>query len=210
MTISDTLAHRQALRRYLRAARNNLQGFDRLFRQQRILTHLTQSIAWQASRHVALYLPHDGEVDLRSLLKQARKGSRKTFYLPCLQPDKSLLFAPWQPGRPLRPNRFGIGEPVTYTRRKAVALDLILMPLVGFDAAGNRLGMGGGFYDRTLKHIRHRPGPPLLVGVAFEIQRCPALPHADWDVPLDRILTERGLQIPRPNVGYEDDTWLIG
>lgn len=71
-------------------------------------------------------------------------------------------------------------------------MDIILLPLTGFDARGNRLGMGGGFYDRTLA-FRQRAGQrrPLLVGIAHACQEVPLIPSASWDIPLDRIVTDR-------------------
>jgi len=70
----------------------------------------------------------------------------------------------------------------------------VLVPLVAFDDAGNRLGMGAGYYDRSFAFRRAAPSPPLLVGVGYEFQRVPALAAQPWDVPLDAVLTERGLQ----------------
>lgn len=95
----------------------------------------------------------------------------------------------------LRPNRFGIPEPAGTTVFRARQLDLLLMPLVGFDTAGHRLGMGGGFYDATLAYMRQRRHwrKPRLIGVAFECQRVTALPHDPWDMPLDAVLTEKRL-----------------
>jgi 5-formyltetrahydrofolate cyclo-ligase len=73
-------------------------------------------------------------------------------------------------------------------------LDVILMPLVAFDGQGNRLGMGAGYYDRTLAFLRHRRHwrKPRIIGLAYEFQRMPALPAEPWDVPLDGIITEAG------------------
>ena len=103
---------------------------------------------------------------------------------------------------PLTRNRFGIeepplGAPWINTR----ALDLVLAPLVAFDDQGNRLGMGGGFYDR---HFGNLPQclRPLLVGVAHEVQCADALPAAPWDVPLDGILTEAGWRSFSPRMGF--------
>jgi 5-formyltetrahydrofolate cyclo-ligase len=99
----------------------------------------------------------------------------------------------------MRRNHLNIPEPHhrPAQRRRAGQLDLILMPLVGFDEHGNRLGMGGGFYDRSLafRRTRRHWRKPLLIGVAFELQRCPPLPTAAWDVPLDGIVTEHGLRL---------------
>ena len=118
-----------------------------------------------------------------------RSGNRMSFFVH-------------RPEAPLTRNRFGIeepplGAPWINTR----ALDLVLAPLVAFDDQGNRLGMGGGFYDR---HFGNLPKclRPLLVGVAHEVQRADALPAAPWDVPLDGILTETGWRRFSPRMGF--------
>jgi 5-formyltetrahydrofolate cyclo-ligase len=95
----------------------------------------------------------------------------------------------------MRANRFNIPEPTLRNRRLRLAwtLDLLLVPLVGFDAGGNRLGMGGGFYDRTLSYLSHRTywRRPRLIGIAHECQRVAELRLRPWDVPLDMVVTER-------------------
>ena len=95
----------------------------------------------------------------------------------------------------MKPNRYGIPEPMDTQPRSARQLDLLLIPLVGFDSAGHRLGMGGGYYDATLAFLRHRRHwrKPRLLGVAYECQKVEALPHDPWDMPLDAVLTERRL-----------------
>jgi len=123
----------------------------------------------------------------------ARRGAR--VYLPRIvnyRTSRMEFIA--DRGLPLRPNRFRIGEPVSGIRIGARALAVVLLPLVGFDGQGNRLGSGAGYYDRLLA-FRHRTrGRPLLVGVAFECQRCPGLESAPHDVPLDAVVTEAGIQ----------------
>ena len=95
----------------------------------------------------------------------------------------------------MRPNRYRIPEPdARYCRAmKRQFLSLVLMPLVAFDAKGNRLGMGGGYYDRAFNQTQwpYKTRRPLLVGVAHEFQRVPELPTESWDVPLDAVITER-------------------
>jgi len=100
-------------------------------------------------------------------------------------------FADWTPSQPLRDNRFGIGEP-TGPARALKQLDLLLLPLVGFSDDGGRLGMGGGFYDRTLGALKLEERP-LLLGLAYAAQQVEILPMDPWDVRLDGVLTERGL-----------------
>jgi len=121
----------------------------------------------------------------------------KQCYLPVLDPlgSNRLWFAPLSPGVSLRPNRFGIPEPQVSARHFVSArhLDLLLLPLVAFDPAGNRLGMGGGFYDRSLAYLKRRQRwvRPLLYGVAHQFQCVASLQQASWDIPLHGIVTDQ-------------------
>jgi 5-formyltetrahydrofolate cyclo-ligase len=123
---------------------------------------------------------------------QAWRRGRQVF-LPVIA-GSTLRFAPFHPGSDLRPNRFGIPEPVgpQGNWRSARQLDVIVAPLVAFDVDGRRLGMGGGFYDRTLALLarRSRAHRPRFIGIAFEMQKVTKLPSDVWDVPLDAIVTE--------------------
>ncbi|CAI3810643.1 5-formyltetrahydrofolate cyclo-ligase [Pseudomonas sp. MM223] len=106
-----------------------------------------------------MYLPNDGEIDPRLLLREAQRRGKRT-YLPVLHawPRTRMVFQRFEQGEKLKPNRFRIPEPVTDRKRQRPiwALDLILLPLVGFDEVGGRLGMGGGFYDRSLAYQGRR------------------------------------------------------
>lgn len=99
------------------------------------------------------------------------------------------------PGLRFVDSALGMFEPVNGRGWQAARLDLILMPLAAFDEKGNRIGMGGGYYDRTLAATVHGPGwrRPVLVGLAFEAQRVETIPAREWDVPLDWIATEAGV-----------------
>ena len=161
----------------------------------RIVGH---SALFRRSRHIAFFLANDGELDPRILLQRAwRMG--KICYLPIITPAKSLWFAAYEPGDPVVPNRFGIPEPTRagLSRVPARVLDLILTPLVAFDDRGHRLGMGSGFYDRTLSFLRHRHAwrKPHLLGIAHELQHLAALQSAPWDVPLDGVATDQDLYL---------------
>ncbi len=184
-----------ALRRSLRAGRRQIGRSARRLAGAAVARKLSTLPAFQRASRVAGYWPADGEIDPLPALARAFVAG-KTCYLPvlCPQRDGHLHFAPWWPGVPLRRNRFGIAEPIA-PRRDWLAprmLDLVLVPLVGFDMAGNRLGMGGGYYDRSFAFVRpacwHRP---RLVGVAFDRQRVDGLLRRPWDVPLDAVITER-------------------
>jgi 5-formyltetrahydrofolate cyclo-ligase len=102
---------------------------------------------------------------------------------------KPLLFRSWRPGDPLAETTWGIREPLP--EAPAVDPDVILGPLLAFDAEGYRLGYGGGFYDRTLARLRALK-PIVSIGVAFDEQRVDAVPHVDYDERLDWVLTPTG------------------
>ncbi|UAA39844.1 5-formyltetrahydrofolate cyclo-ligase [Paraneptunicella aestuarii] len=143
---------------------------------------------------IALYLPNDGEISPSEILQYA--WQQKTLvYLPVLHPFNkgTLLFVEYHSDSEMRPNRFDIMEPVLECHRicPVEELDAIFTPLVAFDKKGNRMGMGGGFYDRTLACLTRMPESerPEIIGVAHDCQECPAIPIANWDIPLKSILT---------------------
>jgi len=189
---------RNTLRRALRARRNSLTGSDQAVAARKLAARVAGSRLFRVSRRVALYLPNDGEIDPGPLLDRAR-SMKKVFYLPVLSHIRHdrLWFAPYASDGALMLNRFGIPEPVVPARHwvRAQDLDLILMPLVAFDARGNRLGMGGGFYDRSLAFLRHRQlwRKPHLIGLAHDFQRVERLDASAWDVPLQAVVTDQGV-----------------
>jgi len=185
------------LRRILRARRNALTPAEQSLAAERLTARVAVTRFFRAARRVALYLPNDGEIDTRPLMARLWAWERQCFLpvLSRLRHDR-LWFAEIRPDTPLALNRFGIPEPRVAARAwvRATDLDLILLPLVGFDADGNRLGMGAGFYDRSLAFLRQRRvwRKPHLLGVAHECQRVPKLAPEPWDVPLHGVLTDRG------------------
>jgi len=154
----------------------------------------TRLPVWRWARRVAVYRPADGEIDTTPLAHEARRVG-KHLYLPVLD-GRQLRFRRWDPRRNMATNRFGIPEPSRAEPECATRwLDLVIMPLVAFDAAGNRLGMGGGFYDQTFafRHRHPRWRHPRLVGAAFGLQQAPSLPTRPWDVALDAIITDESI-----------------
>lgn len=147
-------------------------------------------------KHISLYLPTDGEIDPRLLLRAAQRRGKAT-YLPVLSawPRTKMVFQRVRPGDRLLPNRFRILEPRVnaHHQRQVWALDLVLLPLVGFDDVGGRLGMGGGFYDRSLAYLARRQSwrKPTLLGLAHECQKVERLAQASWDVPLAGTVTDK-------------------
>ncbi len=184
------------LRSILRARRNALTPAEQAQAAGRLAVRVAATRWFRTARRVALYLPNDGEIDPRPLMARLWTRGRPCFLpvLSRLQHDR-LWFAEIGPDTPLALNRYGIPEPRVPPRAwvRAAELDLILLPLVGFDVRGNRLGMGAGFYDRSLAFLlqRTRWRRPRLLGVAHDCQRAEALVPEPWDVPLDGIVTDR-------------------
>lgn len=193
--------NKNTLRQQIREKRRMLSDSEREHAAFLLCERIAASRAFQQSKHIAFYLTNDGEIDLNLLIEHAwQKG--KHCYLPVLaEPNtQRLWFIPYTPETKLINNRFGIPEPIHSNKtrlRKTISLDLILMPLVAFDKEGNRMGMGGGFYDRTLAYLRHRQywHKPNLLGVAYEFQKQKQLETNDWDIPLQAIATEKDLYI---------------
>ncbi|PVY76509.1 5-formyltetrahydrofolate cyclo-ligase [Tamilnaduibacter salinus] len=184
---------RRRLRRKLRLRRRALSGRQQREAARRLAHQLTRLASQSRFRHVGIYLPNDGEIDLRPFVSEARRRGIHV-YLPVLHPilGNLLWFFRYEPDTRLIPNHLGIPEPrrAENQRRPAWALDAVFMPLVGFDHRGERLGMGGGFYDRTFGFKKVEPNrPPVLIGVAHDCQEMDTLPTQPWDVPLNRIVT---------------------
>ena len=132
----------------------------------------------------------DGEIGLHAF--QLRLPAALTYCLPMLHADGRLRFSPWKPGDPLVTNRHGIPEPDMAPDDALEPRDmaLVVLPLVGFDSRCHRLGMGGGWYDRSFSFRQSQPAPPWLVGAAFEAQRLPRIANEQWDVALDAVCSE--------------------
>lgn len=194
---------RRELRMQLRAARRALDQRSRGQAAQACLHNLLGLAAFRNARRVAAYLATDGELDTRALIERAWEMGKQV-YLPVLLPqgENRLWFAPYTPGTRLVANRFGIPEPerAQHLRIAPLALDAVFTPLVAFDPAGHRLGMGGGFYDRSFAYLlRHRRWlRPRLIGLAYDFQYRDRLPAQSWDVPLHAIVTDRRIYACAP------------
>ncbi|MDZ7825324.1 MAG: 5-formyltetrahydrofolate cyclo-ligase [Gammaproteobacteria bacterium] len=193
---------RGALRRLLRARRRDLDPAARRRAERALAARLLASPLLRGARRLGLYLAADGEMDPSGAIPELRRR-RTRLHLPLIDPlrfgSKRLRFARVEPDSRFRRNRFGIPEPIASPVRPAWTLDLVLMPLVGFDRFGGRLGMGGGFYDRTFDPARPQPRRPLLVGLAHACQEVDRLPMAAHDVPLDAVITDRETHLFDPD-----------
>jgi 5-formyltetrahydrofolate cyclo-ligase len=189
------MSTRSEQRRQLRSRRRTLDARERARRSQALSRQLSRQPLFRTATRIAAYLPQDGEVETLPLIELCWALGKRV-YLPVLVPfvENRLWFARYRPDTRLVRNRFGIAEPEAVHRERieAHALDLVLAPLVGFDCRGNRLGMGGGFYDRSFAFLlgRKRWRKPQLVGLAYDFQELPALPPRPWDVPLAAVATD--------------------
>ncbi len=185
----DLETDKSRLRDRLRCRRLELGATAQQVAAQALAQHVARLPGWAGIRRLALYLARDGEIDTTPLAARCRELGI-TLFLPVLEQGRRLAFAEWHEEAALVSNRYGIGEPPPSSARSAAReLDAVCLPLVGWDREGGRLGMGGGFYDRTLAGDRG----PLLVGLAHSCQEVPRVPRDPWDVQLDFIATDTTL-----------------
>lgn len=182
---------RQALRQYVRQLRQQLPATLRADAAIELARFISGNSQLLAHQHFALYLANDAELNTEPLI-HALWQAGKDVYLPVLHPfcPGYLLFIHYDKTTELQPNRFGIPEPRLNCAKvlPVTALDIIFTPLVAFDASGNRLGMGGGFYDRTLAQLP-ADSPCQVIGLAHNCQQVAAVPAAAWDIPLQQVIT---------------------
>ena len=186
-SIQQTL--RNQLRQQIRKTRANLTALQQQQAEDSITQQALTLIEERNAQHIALYVSFDGEISTDQLIKTLWAQSKQV-YLPVLHPfnPNHLLFLRYLPDTPMLKNKFGIWEPKLNVQNVLPLdeLDILFTPLVAFDKQGNRLGMGGGFYDRTLQHWQKSSF--ILVGLAHQCQQVEQLPTEAWDVPLHQIL----------------------
>jgi 5-formyltetrahydrofolate cyclo-ligase len=198
-------SRKRKLRQQLRQSRRGLSTTAQAQAGRSLSEQLLRNSHFQQARHIACYFPADGEIDTRPLMR-ASLAAGKQLYLPVIT-RKRMQFHPYQKGQRLYKSRFGLLQPRPDSRPiSSAALDLVIVPLVGFDKRGARLGMGGGFYDRFFQRALKRDGKPLLLGVAHSIQQLDCVPLECWDRTLHAIVTESAyLQVfPGTSAGEDD------
>lgn len=189
-----------SLRNQLRQQRRSLSDEDRIDAAEAVCNAIIGRMSFLKAKRISVYMANDGELD-PSLLAAMAVEAGKTCYLPVMSDrlmswrSAPMVFQAYDPRYdPLVVNRYGILEPAfdPHGLCKPEMLDLVFMPLVGFDKTGNRLGMGKGFYDRTLAGLPRRFRRPMLVGLAYDVQRVERIEPNPWDIALDAIVTESG------------------
>jgi 5-formyltetrahydrofolate cyclo-ligase len=197
---SSSDVQRDELRQRLRAARRALTPSQRNAASLRAAAHLLAHPWYRRARHVALYWPIGSETDTTALLAAALRDGKRIALPAIVCRQGRLLFVRFRGGTGLSHRRHGIPQPRpadSGDRLRTRALDLVLVPLLGFDRNGHRLGSGAGYYDRSFAFRKSIPhSRPRLVGLAFECQRTRDLKPGGWDVPLDAVVTESGWFFP--------------
>ncbi|WP_147199676.1 5-formyltetrahydrofolate cyclo-ligase [Pantoea sp. CCBC3-3-1] len=188
--MNPSLLDRQDIRTHVRHLRRGLTSEQQQQAAIHVAEHALNFPPIQQAKKIALFLSFDGELNTRPLIAKFWQHNQRV-YLPVLHPFSKgqLLFFRYDTDTVLTPNRLGIPEPPLDIRNLATLseLDVLMVPLVAFDNQGQRLGMGGGFYDRTLQNWQQHNVLPI--GLAHDCQQVEALPVADWDVPLKAIIT---------------------
>ncbi|KTD13318.1 5-formyltetrahydrofolate cyclo-ligase [Legionella jamestowniensis] len=184
-----------ALRNSCRQIRETLPTSYQQTASNQVCSRIRSMKYYRYAKRIALYKPVGGEISLKTLWDSAPLQGKFCYY-PVLNNDKTLSFLPATPATTFVNNKYGIPEP-DVDRKTAIPvqeLDIIFMPLVAFDEKGTRLGMGAGYYDRTLAN----ENPPLLIGVAYEFQHQLHIEAQPWDVPLTAIVTPRAIYWSKP------------
>jgi 5-formyltetrahydrofolate cyclo-ligase len=188
----------QNIRQQLRKQREQLSSVERNLASQAIVNTILESPVYRSSQRVATYWPVKNEVDTLPFITQALEHGKQV-YLPVLSGlNKQFLhFARYLPECEMTVNEFNIPEPQVKAKDLVdpIQLDLVVTPLLGFDEQLNRIGMGGGYYDRTFEFLltKKKWFKPILVGVAYECQKLPAINSNPWDVPLAQVITQKNL-----------------
>lgn len=183
--------HRNQLRQQYRAARRALPHYQQHAQAKRLSAMLKRCPEFNRAKYIASYLPSDGEID-PALIHKIAWTLGKRIYLPVATKSKSLRFIPFTRQTPLVTGPWGIKQPRCAARiAKAISLDLILVPLVAFDSKGNRLGRGGGYYDRFLTHTKRKRQSLKSLGLSHTVQQVKKVPTEEWDVALSGVVTPR-------------------
>lgn len=191
------LEERQKLRQIVRANRQAITQAQQTHFASKLCSELTSNPKILTAKRIALYLTNDGELDTAPIIKWCWQHNVQV-YLPVIHPFSKghLLFLKYDVNTPMKKNNFGILEPVLDVRYivSPTEIDVICTPLVAFDDSGNRMGMGGGFYDRTLAnwHLTYqqdKKARPYPIGLAHDCQQVSSIPCEAWDIPLPELYT---------------------
>lgn len=188
----DIVTAKKDLRGVLMARREALAPQQRLAAQARIAAIGADALSAEGALTISVFHSFGSEVGTGPLMQALGARGHRLCLPVIVGRNKPLIFRRWRPGEPLEPGRFNIEVPLETA--PVVEPEVVLVPLLGFDAAGWRIGYGGGYYDRTLALLR-RKSPVLAVGLAFAVQQLDDVPHAENDERIDGVLTEEGYRL---------------
>jgi len=182
------MEEKNLLRRTIRQRRRALSQIEQRQASFLLIHNIKRENFLKRFKHIAIYFPCNGEISLLGLLNKVKKN--KIIYLPIIK-RKKMYFMRYE-GK-LKKNRFNIPEPAQrFKKIHPSILNVVFTPLLAFDDRGNRLGMGGGFYDRCFHYLNHRRNKkPLLYGVAYDWQQVSTLNPNSWDIPLNKVITDQ-------------------
>jgi len=185
---------RQKLRQSMRNKRRTLSHQQQAVAAKLLSKQVNQLDSFKLAKNIALYLAVDGEISTREIINQCWNNAKQV-YLPVLDPDNhnQLLFVNYDKDTPMILNKYGIQEPSPPYQKTidAADLDLIFLPLVAFDDTGARMGMGGGYYDRSFAFTSNTKSSVTLIGLSHALQQVDKLAVESWDIPLAGIVTDK-------------------
>lgn len=189
--VSAATTLQAAMRRDARHRRDTMPEPDRVGASRRIADRITHMPIFVRSGLIACYLSTGSEVDTSAIILRAWR-MRKRIFVPDTRGGGKLTFREIRPDSEFASGPFGIQEPISGSVLAASLFDLVIVPVVAFDSDHHRIGMGGGYYDRTFSFLRHRKSflKPKLVGVAFDCQKVDKIAPNPWDIRLFRIITQ--------------------
>ncbi len=179
---------KKSLRQQLIQQRKHLKPQARINLSQQICEQILSHDVFKHSQSIAIYSALNNEVNLTILFE---KSQDKKFYLPVIGKDNSMVFKQYLTYNDLVKNKYGILEPTSGQSIESTNIDLCLLPLVGFNRTKDRLGMGGGYYDRYFQSNKKQKKPTILAGVAYDFQENATIQAEPWDIPLDMIFTNK-------------------
>lgn len=193
MTIKNTTENaRSQIRKQVRTARIKLSEEHQRTAAKKLFSRLIEHSKVKEAKHIAITLANDGEIDTFQFITWCW-ANKKHVYLPVIHPNETgrLLFLEYSQNTEMVLNRYGISEPKLECPYSCAMdrLEIIFTPLVAFDRQGNRIGMGGGYYDRMLAPWFNEQKGPYPIGLAHDCQKIESIPIEKWDVPPPEIIT---------------------
>jgi 5-formyltetrahydrofolate cyclo-ligase len=189
------MTHRSSTTKNLRIdarkARRSMSAPERARASRQIADRFLNSRYFMRSHTIGCYVSSWDEVDTSAIIERAWRAKKRIF-LPVTGAHRTMRFRETIPETELAMNDFGLWEPVSGTSIDVDKLDVVVTPLVAFDSQRHRIGMGGGYFDRTFAFLRNRRYwlRPKLIGLAFACQEVPAIAPNPWDIPVFRVFTE--------------------